>query len=258
MRLLLIRHGDPDYEHDSLTETGKIEAQLLAERMRKEKIDDWYVSPLGRARRTAAASLAAADADAQVLDWLEEIPVKLDVNGDPFLQKAYPDTRKDENGTYLPRIAWDQLPSTWRNVPEYYDPKRWKETPPVLASDILWCYDRVCRGLDRLLEKYGYHREGGLYRTEQGVDKTIALFCHYGVSCTMLSWLWGISPFVLWSSLMMAPTSVTELYSEEREKGIVQFRAVKIGDTAHLYVARREPSFAGRFCSVYENDWERH
>ena len=33
MRLLLIRHGDPDYVHDDLTETGKREAALLAERI---------------------------------------------------------------------------------------------------------------------------------------------------------------------------------------------------------------------------------
>ncbi len=32
MRILMIRHGDPDYEHDSLTETGKKEAALLDRR----------------------------------------------------------------------------------------------------------------------------------------------------------------------------------------------------------------------------------
>ena len=32
MRILMIRHGDPDYVHDSLTEKGKVEAALLAER----------------------------------------------------------------------------------------------------------------------------------------------------------------------------------------------------------------------------------
>ena len=29
MKLLLIRHGDPDYTHDSLTEKGQREAELL-------------------------------------------------------------------------------------------------------------------------------------------------------------------------------------------------------------------------------------
>lgn len=32
MRLLFIRHGDPDYVHDTLTEKGHREAALLAER----------------------------------------------------------------------------------------------------------------------------------------------------------------------------------------------------------------------------------
>ena len=33
MRLLFIRHGDPDYEHDSLTPKGEREAELLADKM---------------------------------------------------------------------------------------------------------------------------------------------------------------------------------------------------------------------------------
>jgi len=31
MRIVFIRHGDPDYAKDSLTEKGKREAKLLAE-----------------------------------------------------------------------------------------------------------------------------------------------------------------------------------------------------------------------------------
>ena len=34
MRLLIIRHGDPDYEKDSLTPTGWREAEMLANRLR--------------------------------------------------------------------------------------------------------------------------------------------------------------------------------------------------------------------------------
>ena len=33
MRILIIRHGDPDYEHDSLTEKGLREANLLKKRL---------------------------------------------------------------------------------------------------------------------------------------------------------------------------------------------------------------------------------
>ena len=33
MKLLFIRHGEPDYVHDTLTEKGWREARLLAERI---------------------------------------------------------------------------------------------------------------------------------------------------------------------------------------------------------------------------------
>ena len=60
MKLIIIRHGDPDYEHDSLTETGVIEAKLLAGRLAQHKnIAAFYVSPLGRAQATAQYTLDA-------------------------------------------------------------------------------------------------------------------------------------------------------------------------------------------------------
>lgn len=53
MKILLIRHGDPNYTIDSLTEKGHKEAQLLAERIAPMDIRAYYMSPLGRAQRTA-------------------------------------------------------------------------------------------------------------------------------------------------------------------------------------------------------------
>ena len=53
MKLLFIRHGDPDYETDSLTEKGRREASLLAKRIANTHIDECFVSPLGRAVLTA-------------------------------------------------------------------------------------------------------------------------------------------------------------------------------------------------------------
>ena len=69
MRLLMIRHGDPDYEKDSLTETGWREAELLARRLEKLDIAAFYVSPLGRARDTASCTLKAMHRSAETLDW---------------------------------------------------------------------------------------------------------------------------------------------------------------------------------------------
>ena len=39
MRILIVRHCDPNYAIDSLTEKGWREAEMLTERLAKEKID---------------------------------------------------------------------------------------------------------------------------------------------------------------------------------------------------------------------------
>ena len=44
MRILIIRHGDPDYSIDSLTEKGFREVELLAKRLSKLNISDIYVA----------------------------------------------------------------------------------------------------------------------------------------------------------------------------------------------------------------------
>ena len=44
MRIIIIRHGDPDYEHDSLTPRGDTEAKLLADIIDRYNIDHFYVS----------------------------------------------------------------------------------------------------------------------------------------------------------------------------------------------------------------------
>ena len=72
MRLLIIRHGDPDYEHDTLTEAGRLEVQLLAERMKNTEVDDYYVSTMGRAKDTIAPTLEATGRTAEAFDWLRE------------------------------------------------------------------------------------------------------------------------------------------------------------------------------------------
>ena len=57
MRIVIVRHGDPNYELDTLTETGWKEARLVAERIAKMDVKDFYVSPLGRAQDTASCTL---------------------------------------------------------------------------------------------------------------------------------------------------------------------------------------------------------
>ncbi len=257
MRILLIRHGDPDYEHDALTEKGKREAKLLSDYLIRETVKDFYVSPLGRAKETGSYTLQRLGRSARVKDWLQEFPAEVDVNASGLLQKMFPDTRRDENG-FKKRISWDMLPGCWGDIPEYFDRRDWRRTEVAAHSRMNQAYDEMAEGLDELLAQYGYVRDGSWYRTEQGSRDTIVCFCHFGVTCAILSYLWNMSPFILWHALALAPTSVTELVTEEREKGKVLFRALRVGDISHLYAGNEPPSSACRFCEVYENLDERH
>lgn len=93
MKIIFIRHGEPNYEIDSLTEKGWREAELLSKRTAKWNVTDFYCSPLGRAKDTASFTLKNAGREAEILPWLREFDA-------PVLD---PETGKR-------RIPWDFLP----------------------------------------------------------------------------------------------------------------------------------------------------
>ena len=240
MKLLLIRHGDPDYTIDSLTEKGHIEAKLLAERIAAMDIKKYYMSPLGRAQKTAEYTLNKVGKTAEVLDWAREFDVLID------------------DGIGGKRIAWDMLPENWTKIPEYYDKDKWFDVQIMKDAEMRSGIAKVHNGLDEILERHGYKREGNFYRAVDPNEDTIALFCHFGVTCVMLSHLIGVSPMVLWHGTISAPTSVTTLVTEERREGIASFRMTSFGDISHLYMHNEQPAFAGRFCEMFSNEDQRH
>jgi probable phosphoglycerate mutase len=241
MKLLIIRHGDPDYTIDSLTEKGWKEAKYLSEMLSKMDITQFYTSPYGRAKDTASVTLKKLGRTAEVMPWLKEF--------DFFIDRPDDKTRK--------RIPWDWLPQDWTQEPRFYDKDKWFENERMAASDIGGEYRRVAGELDTLLAKHGYVREGNFYRAERPNHDTIALFCHFGVESVLLSHLFNVSPMVVWHNFCAQPSSVTTLVTEERREGVALFRMLSFGDISHLYAHDEPPAFAARFCECY-GDETRH
>lgn len=235
MKIIICRHAEPDYEHDSLTEKGFLEAELLSRRISRLDVKSYYVSPLGRARKTANATLEKAGRKAETLDWLCEFKGKI----------------KADEGIVQ---CWDRKPSYWTKQEDYYSLDNWLNVELMKSLNVKKEYEKVCGGVDRLLEKHGYKRNGRLYEVTNSNHDTIVLFCHFGVECVILSHILGISPMPLWHNFVALPSSVTTLVSEEREKGIASFRCLGFGDVSHLYSAGEEPSFAARFCECFDDD----
>ena len=260
MRLLFIRHGDPDYENDTLTEKGHREAKLLSDIIEKYGIDEIYQSPLGRAKDTAAYSCKVLEKEPVTLDWLREFPAEADPNISEAVRMAYANELKldEATGKYKKHILWDILPSYYMNHPELFDREGWRNSDLVKASNMSALYDEVIGAFDKLLADNGYVKAGMAYKVTENNEKTIAFYCHYGLTSLLLSRLWNVSPFVVWQFTALAPTSVTEVVTEEREKGIATFRTLRAGEIAHLRIGNEEPSFSARFCERFENDHERH
>ncbi len=238
MKLLIIRHGDPDYEHDSLTEKGWREAECLAEMLSKQDITYFYCSPCGRARDTASVTLKKMGREAKTLPWLKEFDVLID-------RPDCPDRK---------RIPWDWLPQDWTQEPRFYEDDEWFDNERMADADVGGAYREVTKCFDEMLAKHGYRRDGKLYRAERPNHDTIVLFCHFGVGSVLLSHLWNVSPVVVWHGFCAQPSSVTTVVTEERRKGIALFRMLSFGETTHLYAKNEEPSFAARFCECYGDD----
>lgn len=241
MKILIIRHGDPDYSIDSLTEKGWREAELLSEKLKNIPAVGYYCSPLGRAKDTASLTLKKVGKEAEIYPWLREF------------QTA---ARRPDLAEPLD-YPWDWLPADWAEEDIFYTDK-WYDHPAMAEGNAEANYKRVCDELDKLIARHGYVREGRLYKAVEANNDTIMIFCHFGLECVLLSHLMNVSPMVLWHGACAAPSSVTTVVTEERRKGTAIFRMSSFGDISHLYAGGEPPAFAARFCECYDNEDERH
>lgn len=250
MKLIFIRHGDPDYENDTLTDRGREEAKLLIPRVKQWKPKEIYLSPLGRAQLTARIALELPEVGElpyPVRPWLREFDAEI----------WRPDV-KDKK-----KIAWDWLPADWMAEEAYFDRRKWLTTDIMKDSDTPEKYRAVCEGVDQILAAHGYVRKGGerdvpFYQVQQESTEELLFFCHLGVILVMLSHLIGASPMVLWHGLCIPPTGVTVVRTEERREGAASFRASTLGDTSHLYAGGLEPTVHGRFTEIFSDSDGRH
>lgn len=259
MKLIFVRHGEPDYKNDSLTEKGWEEARLTAERISTWNVTEFYVSPLGRAKDTASCTLIKMNREAIELPWLRE-----------FSYKVY-DKFCGWSG-----VPWDFVPSDWTECEDMFRlGDGFLKFPCILENETIQReYYHVIKEFDRLLASYGYIRDRKFYRNPSLTDgrhivsttseenkrinapksdeKVLVFFCHLGVTCLILSHLINIPFEVLCHGFFLPPTSLTILTTEERWEDEAYFRVQAIGDCTHLLTADHPISSAGLFGSAFQ------
>lgn len=179
MRILFVRHGNPNYAIDRLTELGHVQAEACAVRLSGEGIARIFSSTYGRAHETATHTAEKCGLSVELCDFIKELDWS-SVDGEPIFLDGHP----------------------WFCSAEYVKENRslidysWESDPYFAKSKTPESFKRVQEGLDAWLESLGFKREGYYYRTIAENSATVAMFCHGGSFAAAFSHLFNLpAPF---------------------------------------------------------------
>ena len=237
MVLYYIRHGDPVYDPDSLTEEGHRQAQALAERFKLHPFDEIYCSTSVRAQMTAEPTCNALRKKMILLDWAHEANA-----GKYFFAKRTdgretwafyePRTRRAFNAPDVRALGND-----WTSSPRFRDTR--------YAEGVAF----INKSTDGFMRTLGYEhdRENGYYTTGLPEDnRRIALFAHQGIGFAFLSSLLDI-PYPYFSTHYdIGHTGVTVIEFRRRDDDVIFPCVLQHSNDSHLFAAGLSTTYNGR------------
>ena len=171
MRIVFVRHGEPNYEKDCLTPLGRLQAEAAAERLTGEGIEAIYSSPFGRAKETAViASEQLSVEPVQIIEDMRELRWG-SRDGRETFANGHPWSIVDA----LSASGWDLTSTGWPDHPWFAN--------NTVTEEVF----RVARATDSWLASLGYARNGAYYRCERENTRTVALFGHGGSGAAVIA-----------------------------------------------------------------------
>lgn len=223
MELVFVRHGEPEWYRDGLnvgdpplTELGHEQALRMAESLATESFHGIYVSPLVRARQTAAPLLARVGLPEQVEPWLEEIRNPA-WHGTPAerAEEAFRAERAME-----PDDRWHGIPGG--------EPPREFVARIRRDAEVFFAGHGVTRAHDRL-PVWAIDEPG----------RRLAFVAHGGTNAVLICFLLGLEPVPWeWDRLVLGHASVSRLEALEVGGGFT-FSLTRLSDMEHLSTAQR-------------------
>ena len=180
MELILVRHGQPDWEpgglavdNPNLTPLGHAQARCVAQALAEEHFDAIYVSPLLRAAQTAEPLLKQRQAEAKTASWLREM-------GMPVLEGQTTEQIRD----YFARVQNRPIEDWWEGMPG--------------GERFEHFYQRVSAGIEELLStSHGVEiHENNPQRLWRVPDPSarILIVAHEGTNAALITHLLGLEP----------------------------------------------------------------
>ena len=218
MRLYIIRHADPNYENDTITDFGKEEARALAKRLSLEGLSKIYCSTMNRAVETMLFTKELLGLEPVMCDWMREVDWSNTIDN-----YANP---------------WDLPGEFLLNEPDMPNSKNWVSNKYFDAKKVREDLNKRIVFFDEFLLEQGYKREEKHFLELNENHDKIAMFCHAGFGNAIISYLLNIPLTLQWASFWMAPTAVTIILFSKRDNNIVVPKCIAYGDTSHLYESK--------------------
>lgn len=224
-----VRHGEPIYDPDSLTEQGHKQAEALAKRFALTGLDEIYASTSMRARMTAEPTCKALGKEMVLLDWANEGHAFHDFSvdiGDGQRRWCF---HSDECKKKLCSAEVRALGQNWHKHPCFAG-ERFSEG--VARIDVET--DAFFKGLG-----FEHDRQNACYRplrtAAEGQDeKRVALFAHEGFGKAFLSSLMDLPyPYVA-TRCELSHSSVTVFHFDERADAAPP-KLLQWANDSHLY-----------------------
>ncbi len=223
MRIIFVRHGDPNYEKDCLTEEGRLQAAATAERLKNEGITRIFASPMGRACETASYTAEKLGLPIEKLDFMHEIGWG-NPDGDEIMREGHPWT--------LGYKAFCE-PGSVKKM------ENWRDHPYFKNNKCVEYYDMIAKEFDSFLEKMGYERRDDRYFCVKENKETVALFSHGGSGACALSHLLNISFIYMLSAMTYGLCSVSVVNLPTDVNYFVVPRIELFNDMAHVPSAKQ-------------------
>ncbi len=224
MLLFFVRHGDPIYDPDSLTELGHRQAEAVARRLSRYGIDRIYSSSSVRARQTAKPTCEILKKDMTVLDWCHENYAweKLSITVDGYRTWAM------RHPKYIRLFNSDEVRSLGL---------KWYEHPAFADTMFKEGMESTQRETDKLLASLGYvhDHEQHVYIPKAPTEERVALFAHEGFGSIFMSCLLDIPYPILSTHTMISHTNMTVVEFRETD-GIVVPNMLTMSNDSHLYM----------------------
>lgn len=221
MLFFYVRHGDPIYAPDSLTEQGYAQAEALVERMKICKPEIIFSSSSNRAILTAQPTAKYFGLDIQVLDWCNE----------NLVWNEFASVDSDGRHTWFFSDA--DIVEVFNTEEVYNLSDDWWKHPKFIGTAAKSGLDRINRETDAFMKNLGYIREGKGFIAENPKFDRVALFAHQGFGMAFLSSLLKI-PYPMFSTHFdIGHSALTVIHFADN--GFTVPKVLQLSNDSHIF-----------------------